>query len=153
MENMLPQFSSAEVDLIAPKLDYMPSADYPPFGGNDDEWRYLWNKCINIRELYILVKEVTKVQQIFSTPKKHLKVLRLGFLPNSDTEDVEKVMKACVEGTNRNTLKSVRIEMIQYGSSEELDELLDLLFELPALEELFFETFPVTYTKDPYYTN
>jgi len=28
--------------------------------------------------------------------------------------------------------------MIQYGSSEELDELLDLLFELPALEELFF---------------
>lgn len=47
--------------------------------GDYGEWTSGWNKCINLRELYFNSCAINEAEAIFSTRKKHLTVLRLGF--------------------------------------------------------------------------
>lgn len=101
-------------------------------------------------------------------PQRQLKVLVSDLSGDAAAEDVKKVMDVCAKGTkcveklgckwplfygdssskffeaNRASLASVTVRGMKYEANKELDELLDSLLKLSALEEVYLDcTMPV----------
>jgi len=135
------------------------------YAGNGDyvELTNAWNKCVNLRELSIVSGNPEDLlETIFSTPKDQLSVLELQ-LPY--LRDARKVMEVCAKGTrcierftylgpkllrgrtdsfleaNKSSLSYILIKRagVYYESNKELEQLLDSILKLPALEELVLD--------------
>lgn len=121
---------------------------------------HAWDKCVNLQELCMNARKIEDLKNVFSSPKEHLKVLKIEHDDDSNAEDVKKVRDVCAKGTkcveeleyfgppltrdisktffgaNRTSLSSVIACTREYHVGKILDELLDSLLKLPGLEEL-----------------
>lgn len=84
--------------MIGSRLDIITIHEFDD-GYDDDEWTTAWNKCINLRELYVHHCTAESVKTIFATRKESLTVVSLSFDPSTDEEDVKKAMGYCAKGT------------------------------------------------------
>jgi len=101
-QTMLPTLS-----VLGPRLEKA-TLDLSAFAIDTSEWAYHWKICISLKVLTVAHLRVEHIRAIMSTPKYHLKEIRIS---NGDDSNTKEIMNIIAKGTTN-------VEIFHYHFNE-----------------------------------